>query len=59
MKFRNFLQFFGVIFALLDPDSDYGSADLIDYGSETLQARFVPASSPANCEIDREKVLDV
>jgi hypothetical protein len=37
MKFPNFFLLLMVIFALLDPDSESGSTDLIESGSETLQ----------------------
>jgi hypothetical protein len=42
MKFLNFFLLLRIIFALLDPDTDpnpesrYGSTDLIESGSETL-----------------------
>jgi hypothetical protein len=36
MKLLNFILFLWVILALLDPDSESGSSDLIESGFETL-----------------------
>jgi hypothetical protein len=52
MKFLNFFLFLWVFFALMDPDPDSGSTDLIETGSN-----LYPGPDPKHCKESEEDSL--